>query len=79
MVCEYCPAQVAKDMELEANDIAKCDNCGEQWRVSQVADESELFILCKAPECFPEHKLVKRAERVNICESLDQIGAVNWD
>lgn len=36
-----------------------------------------VFVKCKLPECFPEHKYIEK-EDIFYCERLD-IGEVNWD
>ena len=36
-----------------------------------------VFVKCKLPECFPEHKYIEK-EDIFYCKKLN-IGDVNWD
>lgn len=40
-------------------------------------EKKNVFVKCKAPECFPEHKY-NEFENIFYCEKLE-IGSVNWD
>jgi len=40
-------------------------------------EERPVFVKCKEPQCFPEHKYHEK-DSIFYCEKLD-IGEVNWD
>lgn len=44
-----------------------------------IKDTDECFVLCSDNNCFAEHQLVTRAEKVNICVFVKNLGLVNWD
>lgn len=37
------------------------------------------FVLCSYNNCFAEHQLVLRAEKVHVCIHVKNLGLVNWD
>ena len=49
----------------------------QEQQIKQLKDRS-VFIKCKLPECFPEHKYIEK-DSIFYCEKLPDIGEVNWD
>lgn len=44
-----------------------------------IRPSDECFVLCSDENCFAEHQLVLRAEKVNVCVFVRNLGLVNWD
>jgi len=47
--------------------------------IALIKSTDECFVLCSNNDCFAEHRFVLRAEKVNVCVFVKNLGLVNWD
>lgn len=74
------PVSQLKDWKLIVNSTAfsSLDESLEYVKeLKKQIERKNVFVKCKAPECFPEHKY-NESENIFYCEKLE-IGSVNWD
>lgn len=38
-----------------------------------------LFIMCKSPQCFPEHEYTIMIENISMCKKIKDIGEILSD
>ncbi|MEK6829259.1 MAG: hypothetical protein AABY15_03965 [Nanoarchaeota archaeon] len=64
--------------ELEAESAKRGLIIGDKDEQIVRLKERGVFVKCKLPECFPEHKYIEK-DNIFYCEKLTNIGEVNWD